>query len=94
MLAVNYSNYREALKHYCDRVNDEAEVLIVTRKAGGNVVVLSEENYNNLIENLYLRSNPANYERLMASVAQLKRGECGERELALDAEGEEGNADE
>ena len=74
MLAVNYSNYREALKSYCDRVNDEAEVLIVTRKSGGNVVVLSEAQYNNLMENLYLRSNPANYENLMASVEQLKRG--------------------
>ena len=74
MLAVNYSSYRAALKHYCDRVNDESEVLIVTRKAGGNVVMLSEEKYNNLMENLYLRCNPANYENLMASVEQLKRG--------------------
>ena len=37
MLAVNYSNYRESLKQYCDRVNDEAEVLIVTRKSGSSL---------------------------------------------------------
>lgn len=74
MLAANYSNVRESLKHYCDRVNDEAEVLIVTRKSGGNVVMLSEDQYNNLMENLYLRSNPANYDNLMASIDALKRG--------------------
>ena len=81
MLAVNYSNYRESLKHYCDRVNDDSEVLIVTRKSGGNVVMLSEAQYNNLMENLYLRSNPTNYENLMASVAQLKAGAAHRHEL-------------
>ena len=89
MLAVNYSNYRESLKHYCDRVNDEAEVLIVTRKSGGNVVMLSEEQYNNLMENLYVRSNPANYENLMASVAQLKAGAAHRHELRAGIEGDE-----
>lgn len=89
MLAVNYSNYRESLKHYCDRVNDEAEVLIVTRKSGGNVVMLSEEQYNNLMENLYLRSNPANYENLMASVAQLKAGAATGTSCAPGIEGDE-----
>lgn len=94
MLAVNYSNYRESLKHYCDRVNDESEVLIVTRKAGGNVVMLSEGQYNNLMENLYLRSNPANYENLMASIDQLKRGAAHTRELHMDEEGEDTEEDE
>ena len=94
MLAVNYSNYRESLKYYCDRVNDESEVLIVTRKTGGNVVVLSEEQYNNLMENLYLRSNPANYENLVASMDQLKRGAAHTHELHTDEEGEDAEEDE
>ncbi|MEG0493941.1 MAG: type II toxin-antitoxin system Phd/YefM family antitoxin [Clostridia bacterium] len=89
MLAVNYSNYRESLKHYCDRVNDEAEILVVTRKAGGNVVMLSEDQYNNLMENLYIRSNPANYANLMASIAQLKQGSCHTHELREDDEDED-----
>ena len=81
MLAVNYSNYRESLKQYCDRVNDEAEVLVITRKSGGNVVMLSEAQYNNLMENLYVRSNPANYGRLMASIEQLRSGVFRARDL-------------
>lgn len=84
MFAVNYSAYRESLKHYCDRVNDEAEVLVVTRKTGGNVVVLSEEHYNNLMENLYVRSSNANYARLMESVEQARRGQLRAHALSDD----------
>lgn len=94
MLAVNYSNYRESLKHYCDRVNDESEVLVVTRKSGGNVVVLSEDQYNNLMENLYIRSNPANYANLIASIAQLKKGASHTHELIDPDENEVSNTDE
>ena len=43
--------------------------------------MLSEAQYNNLMENLYLRSNPTNYENLMASVAQLKAGAAHRHEL-------------
>jgi FMN-dependent NADH-azoreductase len=32
MLAVNYSTIRENLKTYCDRVTDNNETVIVTRK--------------------------------------------------------------
>lgn len=50
MLAVNYSTLREKLKEYCDVVNQDFEVIVVTRKSGGNVVLMSEAEYNNLAE--------------------------------------------
>ena len=49
MLAVNYTNLRENMKSYMDRVTDDYETLIVTRKDNKNVVMLSEEAYNNLM---------------------------------------------
>ena len=52
MLAVNYTNLRENMKLYMDRVNDDYETLVVTRKDNRNVVMMSEESYNNLMENL------------------------------------------
>lgn len=81
MLAVNYSSLRENLKEYCDRANDEFETIIITRKNGGNVVMISEEEYNNLIENLYIRSNPDYYKKLMASIEELKEGKLVKAEL-------------
>ena len=74
MLAVNCTNVRENMKSYMDRVTDDYETLIVTRKDNKNVVMLSEEAYNNLMENAYIMGNKANYDWLMESKAQLEKG--------------------
>ena len=84
MLAANYSTVRDNFKDFCDRANDDAETIFVTRKAGGNVVLLSEDNYNNIMENLYIRSNKKNYVKLMESIQQLKQGNVSERVLLND----------
>ncbi len=82
MLAVNYSQFREHMKKHLDTVTDSFEPLTVTRKAeGGNVVVLSERMYNNLLENLYLRQDKANYDWLMKSKAELAAGKVTAHEL-------------
>ena len=49
MLAVNYTNLRDNMKTYMDKVTDDCETMIVTRKDNKNVVILSEEAYNNQI---------------------------------------------
>ncbi len=48
MLAVNYSTIRKNLKDYCDRVTDECETVIVTRKDEKNVVIISLDEWNAL----------------------------------------------
>ena len=74
MLAVNYTNLRDNMKTYMDRVTNDYETIIVTRKDNRNVVMLSEETYNNLMENAYLMGNKANYDWLMESKEQLEKG--------------------
>lgn len=74
MLAVNYTNLRENMKAYMDKVTDDYETMIVTRKDNKNVVMISEEAYNNLIENVHVMGNKANYDWLMESKAQLEKG--------------------
>ena len=75
MIAVNYTNLRENMKSYMDKVSDDYETMIITRKNNKNIVMLSEEAYNNLIENAYIMGNKANYDWLMESKAQLERGD-------------------
>lgn len=72
MLAVNYTNLRDNMKAYMDRVTDDYETVIVTRKDNKNIVMLSEESYNNLMENAYIMGNKANYDWLMESKSQLE----------------------
>ena len=81
MLAVNYTNLRDNMKRYMDQVTDDYETMIVTRKNNKNVVILSEETYNNLMENVYVMGNKANYDWLMESKAQLEAGKSAAHEL-------------
>ena len=74
MLAVNYTNFRENLKDYMDKATDDYETMIVTRKNNKNVVMISEESYNNLMENIHVMGNKANYDWLMESKEQLENG--------------------
>ena len=81
MLATNYTNLRENMKSYFDKVTDEYETMIVTRKNNKNVVILSEESYNNLIENIHLMGNKENYDWLMESKKQLEDGDFAVHDL-------------
>ena len=81
MIALNYSQFRENMKKYLDTVCDDYEALTVTRKDNRNVVVVSEEAYNNLLENVYIMSNKANYDWLMESLKQLEEGRAERHEL-------------
>ena len=74
MLAVNYSTLRDNMKSYMDRVTDDYETMVVTRKDNRNIVMMSEESYNNLMENLHVLGNRANYNWLMESKRQLENG--------------------
>lgn len=81
MLAVNYTNLRDNMKSYMDKVTDDYETIIVTRKDNKNVVMLSEESYNNLMENIYVMGNKNNYDWLMKGKAQLESGQCSVHKL-------------
>lgn len=65
MIAVNYSELRNKLKDYCDRAIDNLETVLVTRKNDRNVVMISLEEYNNLLENQYIMSNDKYYKELI-----------------------------
>ena len=74
MLAVNYSTYRNNLKEYCDRATDDNETIIVTRKGEKNVVIMSLDEYNNIMENLKILKNPSYFIELFRSLQQLNEG--------------------
>lgn len=71
MIAVNYSTIRENLKSYCDRVTDEKETVIVTRKGEKNVVIVSLEEWNAMQKAL---RNAAYLSRLERSISEVREG--------------------
>lgn len=64
-----------------DKVTDDYETMIVTRKNTKNIVMISEETYNNMLENMHLLGNQANYNWLMESKRQLEEGNVSTHEL-------------
>ena len=46
MIAINYTTLRNNLKTYCDKVTEDFETVIITRKDEDNVVMISLEEYN------------------------------------------------
>ena len=81
MIATNYSEVRNNLKTYCDKATKEYETIIITRKNNENVVLMSEEEYNNLMENLYIRSNLKYYQKLVESIKEVEKGNVKEHDL-------------
>lgn len=81
MLAINYSTLRNSMKKYFDIITDSIETIVVTRKSGNNIVMMSEETYNNLIENSYLTQNKRNYDWLMESKRQLESGKTISKDI-------------
>ena len=85
MLAVNYSGLRYKLKEYCDRVTDEGETVIVTRKEEKNVVIMSLDEYNKIMKAL---RNDEYLAKLDRGFAQLENGTCRQHELIEDTDDE------
>ena len=81
MIATNYSEVRNNLKACCDKATKDYETIIITRKNNENVVLMSEEEYNNLMENLYIRSNLKYYQKLVESIKEVEKGNVKEHDL-------------
>ena len=84
MIAINYTTARQNFKEYCDKTVDDFETIIITRERGENVVLMSESEYNNMLENLYVRRNAKDYNELLQSIEQLKAGKGKMKELESD----------
>ena len=84
MDAVSYSDLRQNLKSYMDKVYGDHDPLIITRKNNENLVLISIDEYNSLMETNYLLSNEANAEHLKKSIAQYNAGKAKKRELLKD----------
>ena len=60
MIATDFSNIRNNLNEVCNRVVQDSDIAIITRKNDENVVLMSQAQYDNLMENLYIRKSKVN----------------------------------
>lgn len=81
MQVVSLTEARNNLKAVFDSVYRDHEEVIIHRKGRENIVMISMDNYNSMVETSYLMSSPKNLRHLRESIEQLKNGKCIERDL-------------
>lgn len=81
MKTISFSEARNNLKTVFDEVVDNADYTIVTRRDAEDVVVMSLDSFNSLLETFHLLKSPANAAHLQRSIAQYRQGQTVERDL-------------
>ena len=81
MNAVTYTDLRQNLNTYMDKVIDDNDSIIITRENRENVVLISFDEYSSLLETNYLLSSEANAEHLNKSITQHRSGNIKTKEL-------------
>lgn len=79
MEALSYSTVRENLAETMERVCDNHEPVIITRKKSRSVVMMSLDDYNAIEETGYLLRSPVNAQNLRESIEQYERGKYKRR---------------
>jgi antitoxin YefM len=81
MSHVTYTELRSNLAKYMDEVCDSRDTLLVTRQNARSVVMISEEEYEGLMETVHLLRSPANAARLLQSIEEADKGALKEHDL-------------
>lgn len=82
MDAITYTSARQQLAQTMNEVCENHTPVIITRQRAEAVVMMSLSDFNSIQETAYLLSNPANAERLRASVADAEAGKLITTSLA------------
>jgi antitoxin YefM len=80
METVNYTDFRSNLKHWLDKVVDDVSDIIIKRKGGKDLVLVSLDEYNSLKETTYLLTGK-NRDVLLNSIKELEAGEGIQKDL-------------
>ncbi len=80
---VSYTDLRQNLARYINEAVESRAPILVTRQGGkGNVVILSEEEFEGWQETVHLMRSPANAKRLLRSIRSADAGAAKEQDLA------------
>ena len=69
MTNINITNFRKDIYELLEQTIKYNEPLNISTK-NGNAIVISEEDYNNLMETLYITSNPKLKEDIMKGLKE------------------------
>ena len=75
MKAIIYTEARNNLNKIINKVHEDSEpYLIVGTKGRKDAVIISKEDYDNMVENLYILSNPKWVKSINKGLKELEEG--------------------
>ncbi|HSR17597.1 MAG TPA: type II toxin-antitoxin system Phd/YefM family antitoxin [Ignavibacteriaceae bacterium] len=75
MQAIIYTEARNKLNKIIDKVNENSEpYIIVGSKGRKDAVLISKEDYDNMVENLYILSNPEWVKSIKKGLKEIDEG--------------------
>jgi antitoxin YefM len=74
---TTYSKARQNLARLLDEVTKNQETVIIKRRRGDSVVMMSEKEATSLLETAHLLRSPRNAVRLLGAYAKALQGEFG-----------------
>lgn len=80
MEIINYTDFRANLKHWFDKVIDDVTDVVIKRKGGNDLVLISRAEYDSLKETTYLLSGK-NRDVLVESIKELEHNKGVEQKL-------------
>ena len=81
MRVVNFTEFRNNLAESLNVVNDDGDIVVVSRSKGKNVVVMSLKEYNSIQKTLHLSSTTTNRNRLDMAISNMKAGKFLKKKL-------------
>ncbi len=81
MKSKTYTEAREKLSDIIDKVCEDHDPLIITKRRDKAVVLMSLDDYESLKETSYLLKSPRNARRLLESIKELEEGRGTEMDL-------------
>ncbi len=73
MISVHDKDFMENMESYMKEISKGTVSLLVTRENNKGVVLLSEDVYQNMLENIHILGSKENYDWLMESKEQLEK---------------------
>lgn len=74
MIATDFNSVRNNFNEVCNKIVQDSDVAVITRENAENIIIMSQSQYDNMMENIYIRSSKNNYEWLKESIKQAEEG--------------------
>ncbi|MEK6302175.1 MAG: type II toxin-antitoxin system prevent-host-death family antitoxin [Acidobacteriota bacterium] len=72
-IQTTYSKARANFSKLCSRVAESGEIVIIKRRDGGDVALVSAQELAGLTETAHLLSSPRNAQRLLAALNRARK---------------------